>query len=276
MPAIIPAMNTTWFWFDKKNRRALHGTPLDVMRKFELLSSLCHEMNGIEIFLFPKNIESPVPFTNSFYRKFSKLNYKSVHIGDPNSGFLYNTPAIAEKLRILATILDRLETEILVLHAHHFAIQRSRIRDLLSTVLPNVTVCIENNGFDNEWGGSIEGLTEILLDCPNFKFCLDVAHVKDFADKYRMREFCSNELLFSRIHEIHYSYSTYHCQTDPYTSRGFPGYGPYHALFSVLGKSPSAETKDFIKKYPVIIEGILPKEDTSFNFLKQEAEILKQ
>ncbi len=51
MTPIIPAMNTTWFWFDKKNRRKLHGTAEDVMRKFDLISSRCERLEGLEIFL---------------------------------------------------------------------------------------------------------------------------------------------------------------------------------------------------------------------------------
>ena len=276
MAPVLPAMNTTWFWFDQKDRRKLHGTPLDVMRKFELISSSDNTLQGLEIFLIPKMIENVDQFPTSFYQKFSKLNYKSVHIGDTDQDFLCKTESIAEQLELLAIMLDRFETDILVLHAHHFKEQRKKIRSFLLSIFPKVKICVENNGFDNQWGASIDSLTQIFSDCPEFKFCLDIAHVKDFSHQYQLKDFISHDLLRTRIHEIHYSFSTFHCESDPYEGRGYPGYGPYHALFSVLGKTPSSHTKEFVMKYPVIIEGIIPREDKYLNFLKQEANFLLQ
>jgi hypothetical protein len=219
MAPVLPAMNTTWFWFDQKDRRKLHGTPLDVMRKFELISSGDNTLQGLEIFLIPKMIENVDQFPSSFYKKFSKLNYKSIHIGDTDQDFLCKTESIVEQLELLAIMLDRFETDVIVLHAHHLKEQRKKIRSFLLSILPNVKICVENNGFDNHWGASIDSLAQIFNDCPEFKFCMDIAHVKDFSNQYQIEDFISHDLLRPRIHEIHYSYSTFHCKSDPYEER---------------------------------------------------------
>lgn len=276
MTPIIPAMNTTWFWFDKKNRRKLHGTAEDVMRKFDLISSRCERLEGLEIFLFPKKVTRVDQFTPSFYKRFATLQYKSIHIGDTHQDFLYNSDSITDHLEILAAMLERLETDILVLHAHHLRQQRQKIRNLLLAIFPETHIYIENNGFDNRWGASIEGLTDIFKDCPEFEFCLDIAHVMDFSHQFQLTDFTSHAVLKPKLREIHLSYSTFHCTGDPYDDRGYPGYGPFHALFSVLGICPSLRTIEFVTKYPVILEGILPKEDRFFKFLKQEVTLLKQ
>jgi hypothetical protein len=46
-------------------------------------------------------------------------------------------------------------------------------------------------------------------------------------------------------------------------------------LFSVLGRSPSQRTKEFIRRYPVILEGVVPKKDRGLAFLKQEIALLE-
>ena len=276
MAPIIPAMNTTWFWFDKKDRRKLHGTPEDVMRKFDLLSSGCGQLEGLEIFLFPKKVTHVDQFSPSFYKKFANLKYKSLHIGDSHQNFLHNSESITAHLETIAAILERLETDILVLHAHHLRRRRKKIQKLLLAIFPKAHIYIENNGFDNRWGASIDGLLEIFNDCPDFEFCLDIAHVMDFSNQFQLTDFTSHAVLKPKLREIHFSYSTFHCSGDPYDDQGYPGYGPFHALFSVLGISPSLRTIEFVTKYPVILEGILPKEDRFFKFLKQEVTLLKQ
>jgi hypothetical protein len=103
---------------------------------------------------------------------------------------------------------------------------------------------------------------------------LDIAHVKDFP-KLSLNDFISEPDLLSRLRQIHFSYSAVLCDTDPYADAGYPGYGPYHALFSVLRQAPSSQTKEFVMQYPVILEGIIPKEDKNFDFLKQEVNLLR-
>jgi len=269
--SICIAMNTVWFWFDKQNRRLLHGTAQDVMRKFDLISSKYTTLSGLEIFLDPSTISFEKQFSNSFYKKYSKLNYKSVHIGNSNEHFLDDSD-IETKLVILSNIMDELQSDILILHAHHLRNNRKNRKDKLLSAFQNKKICIENNGFDNLWGGSINGLLEIFADCPEFMFCLDIAHVKDF--NYNLDDFINESLLASKLIEVHYSYSTFYCKKDPYIERGFEGYNPYHALFSVLGLSPSKRTRKFISDYPVIIEGIVPKEDINLDFLKAEEKLL--
>ncbi|KPA13627.1 hypothetical protein MHK_006165 [Candidatus Magnetomorum sp. HK-1] len=70
MPTICIAMNTVWFWFDKKNRRRLHGTTQDVMRKFDLISSKYPTMAGLEIFIDPSTLLNEKQFSKSFYKKY--------------------------------------------------------------------------------------------------------------------------------------------------------------------------------------------------------------
>jgi len=266
-------MNTLWFYFpNEKNRRLLHGTPADCMRKFQVLEKMEALNEGLEIFLVPAKLQGINEFEPWFYDKFSKLRYKTVHIADSEDDFLLNSD-IFDKLIILQEMLDRLDVKALIIHAHHFHRGREITKELLSSALPGIQIYIENNGFDKEWGSNIQDLEEIFNDCPKYKLCLDIAHVKDFK-KSSLKEFLSVESLRCRIEEIHISYSTHFDVEDLYAKRGYPGYSPFHALWSVIGLSPSEKTKQFIRKYPVVVEGVVPGEDKYLDFLKHEVELL--
>ena len=268
----IPAINTLWFCFDKRTRRALHGTPQDVMRKFDALHSvgLCSE--GLEIFLIPERLKHSPDFTPAFYKTFSGFSHRAVHIGETDVNFLDSKTA-ATDLANLSKVLQKLRARYVVIHAHHLRENRQARERLLRSALGGFRILVENNGFDYPWGGKVESVSEILSDCPEFGFCLDIAHVKDFMNS-PLEAFISNELLMSRLAEVHYSYSTILVDGDPYEEKGFYGYGPYHAMFSVLGLGPSHRTREFISNYPVIIEGIVPAEDKNLDFLRKEIEIL--
>jgi len=274
MSYVIPAMNTLWFYFtDEKHRRLMHGTPADCMRKFKVLEEMRVLSQGLEIFLSPSKLKDVNEFETWFFTKFSKLKYRTVHIGEAEKDFLLNSEAMYDKMKILFEILNHLEVEVIILHAHHLFNERHKIKEFLDFVLPNTRICVENNGFDNEWGHSIEGLKEIFDDCPEYDLCLDIAHIKD-VKKFALEKIVSVECLRSRIRQIHFSYSTRFASENLYAKQGYHGYEPLHGLWSVIGISPSKRTKEFIRKFPVILEGIVPREDVYLDFLKQEIELL--
>ncbi len=274
MSLVLPAMNTLWFWFDKKTRRALHGTPRDVMRKFEVFKAKKIPLRGFEMFLMPSRLRSVDEFSPAFYDSFSSLEHGAVHVGETEADFLIANPAAPEQLSLLFEIMTRLGSQTLIIHAHHLRQQRPYIARLLAETLPGIEICVENNGFDDQWGGSLAGLRDIFADCPEFKFCLDIAHVKDFANNCSLGDVLAEEILLSRLREVHFSYSTILLKSDPYVPRGYLGYGPYHALFSVLGFQPSARTKEAVRSFPVVLEGIVPKEDAQLNYIVQEMALL--
>jgi hypothetical protein len=271
---VLPAMNTIWFWFRPEfERRLLHGTPEDVMRKYAVLNSenLCSD--GLEVFLIPSKLISSRPFDYRFFREYSKLKYKTVHIGDSDPDFL-DRESTAQELTQLAEILFRLEAETVIIHAHHLRKNRMTRRKTIASTLESFKVLIENNGFDNAWGCQVNSLVEILSDCPEFDLCFDIAHVKDFPS-LSLRDFVSNEVITSRIREIHCSYSMIHLKGNPYKDRGFNGEKPYHGLFSMSGRPISHRTKSFIQQYPIVLEGIVPPSDTNLSYLKREFQLLK-
>ena len=266
-------MNTLWFWFDKKTRRHLHGTPEDVVRKCEILNFASHGFDGIEIFIIPSKLKDSTSFNGSFFKKFSKLKYTSVHIGDTDADFLDSKSAL-DDLERLARLMDRLESTNIVLHAHHLQRNRLNRKQKLLSALGQYSIMIENNGFDNPWGGSLHGLKSILRDCPEFTFCIDIAHIKDFSAT-SVHNFITDPQIYPKIREIHYSYSTHKLLSDPYEAEGFKGYGPFHALFSVLNIKPSDRTKQLIETFPVVMEGILPLDSSHLRYLFEEADQLK-
>jgi hypothetical protein len=267
-------MNTLWFWFDKQTRRALHGTPEDCFRKFRMLDSMGMCSNGLEIFLAPSKLGQARGFDPEFIRKFSKLTYRSVHIGEGDDDYLDSRQAFDDLVRLGRT-LEALETDNLVIHAHHLEKNRKPRVALMRAALGNTRILVENNGHDHPWGGSIQGLSAILNDCEDLFLCLDIAHIRDFPE-VAINDYISNPLIVSRIQAIHYSYSTYPFERDAYEDKGFGGYRPLHALFSVMQAAPSRRTKAFVRRYPVVMEGILPPEDRQMRFLKEEAAILER
>jgi hypothetical protein len=274
MTPVLPAMNTIWFWFrPEADRRRFHGTPEDVMRKFQAFHACGHLEQGLEIFIIPSRLKASTGFCSWFYKGFSQLPYRTVHIAEGEEDFLVESETAFDDLQRLARELKRLEVDTIILHAHHLRKERHKSGKLLQEVLSGITICVENNGFDNPWGACPESLLEIFHDLPEFKLCLDICHVKDYPER-SLSDFTDNEELASRLTEIHFSYSTRQIGYDPYVPRGYSGYGPYHALFSVLGKCPSKKTKEFISNYPVVLEGIVPREDKEMEFLRLETECI--
>lgn len=249
------------------------GDPEDVMRNFVTLESEVTAQNGLEMCLFTSKLRDINQFEPWFYRKISNLKYKTVHIGEDDNDFIINSKNIKAELAMLSKMLDRLEVDTIILHASHLKQQRKHIRKLFSSALPNTTICVENNSFDDEWGGSIDGLIEIFNDCPEFKFCLDIAHVKDF-NTYKLWDWVNQDQIKKRIKEIHFSFSTHLLDDDPYVQFGYHNYNPYHALFSLIKEPLSFRTKEFIRQYPIVIEGVVPCEDKKLDFLRKEIELL--
>lgn len=274
MKSVIPAMNCLWFWFDKATRRALHGTPEDCKRKYRILEEAGFAQNGVEFFIMPDRIADSPPFGREFSRRYAKSPFKCVHIGHGDADFL-DHPEMPGHLDALRGMLEDLDTDAVVLHAHHLKNNRKNRRDLLVAHLPETVVLVENNGFDSPWGSRPENLDGIFTDCPEFSMCLDIAHIWDFND-LSLDEFLLRPVLSTRIREIHWSYSTHRLSYDPYLSMGYPGYGPFHALFSVLDKVPERQVAAFVSGYPVVIEGILPREDSKMNYLDREIQLIQK
>lgn len=274
MPLTVPAMNTLWFWFEKEDRVGKFGTPEDILRKFEVLHSRNALQGGLEIFLKPSKLEGIEQFSPFFLESFSKLKHKTLHIGEKDPDFLTANTQIRKKLILLSELLETLGIQLIVLHASHLKKNRRKIRELFSETLPGVTVCIENNGSDDLWGSSKAALTEILEECPEFRFCLDIAHLKEANGRFSLKHLILDGFLISKLEEIHFSYSMGSRKDDLYGRQGFPGCKPLHGLFSVIDRIPSDRTKAFIANYPVVLEGVVPREDRDLLFLTKEMELL--
>ena len=269
---IVPSTSSIQFCFSKTD--FMHnGTPRFVEKSFYFLNTHKLVNEGCEFFLMPSKLSSLTNFKKQFVELFRTLKYKVIHISEKDDILLQN--GYYKKLKILNDILKRLKTDKVVVHANFFQNNRRLKREIFLNVLDDVQIIVENNGFDNEWGSNIDNILDIFSDCPEFKFCLDIAHVKDLK-QYSLDDFINNEQLLNKLTEIHYSYSTRFCTKDPYKDVGFHGYAPFHALFSILKLKPSKKTKKFIRKYPIVMEGLVPKEDKELQYLKKEMEILKE
>lgn len=272
MSYVIPG-NVLWCFFQGIEQRKIFGTPLDCMEKFRILENANILSHGLEIFLIPDKLKNFDEFEPWFYSKYSKLKYKTVHIGDRNERFLIDSDTIYNKLEILSKILERLEVNTIILHANHLLHEQKTTKELLNSVLPRTTICVENTGFESELGSGIEDLVQIFKEYPEYKLCLDVCHINDYVN-YSLEEFVSVEMLRSRIVQIHFSYSSRLDKENLYAKMGFKGHEPYHALWSVIGKFPSRKSMDFFRKYPIVIEGVVPMQDKSLRYLRREVELI--
>lgn len=266
----VPGSGVLWFFFNKGKDIANIGTPFDLMRKFQLLEEKKVLNNGFEMFLIPSKLKGVDDFNSSFYSKISRLKYKTVHIADSDKEFLLDPINFEKKISILLAMLENFETNTIVLHAHHLLNNRLKKRDLIKSLMPRTAICVENNGADSIEGSSPEALVQIFKDYPEFKFCLDLCHIKDL--NYSLKDFIENDALNERIQQIHFSYSVKLCDKNIYAEKGYDC-NPHHALWSVAEKLPASDTINFSKKYPVIIEGVVPYEDSNMGLLKKEFEL---
>lgn len=266
---VYPSQNVLWFWFSQQTRRILHGTLADSARKYDTLACREFPLDGLEIFLMPSKIMGPLTSEEvSFAKRYRNLGGRCVHIGETDVDFLL-APETPASLRSLAEVMDTLETSALVVHAHHFRADLARAAETLLEALPGVEVRVENNGFDAPWGADPTNVSSLLRGFPEFRFCLDIAHVADFPTP-GLADFLSDSILSERLAEVHLSYSTHAHERDPYEERGYPGYGPFHALFSVLGLRPDSALAPLLAAVPVVLEGIVPREDDGLDFLREE------
>jgi hypothetical protein len=229
--------------------------------------------HGLELYLKLHTLGSNSQFPAWFYDKVSALNYKTLHIGGDTPDFLFTMIDVEQKLSLLSEILERLDVRALIIHAHHLKDHRLYIKDLFARLLPKTEILVENNGLDDNWGSSVDGLMEIINDCPEFKLCLDICHLKE-TSKFSLSELVSMPEIRDRIRQIHFSFSSIAAGVDIYAKHGYPEYNPNHALFSITKEPLSEKTKKIISQYPIVIEGAMIREDKDFDFFKKEIEIL--
>lgn len=271
-PPVVPAQNTLWFWYrGEAERRRLHGAPADAMRKAAELEARGLAGGGVEIFLMPSRLEQGPGLDRGFCRRFRAAPLRSVHIAETEADFLH-APGAEEGLRRLAGVLRRLDARQVILHAHHLQHRRRRAAGLLARALPGVRVLVENNGFDQDWGSRPESLAAIFADCPEMGLCLDICHVADIPG-LELEHFMALPEVGGRLAELHFSLSTRLLPADPYHERGYPGYGPFHALFAAAGREPGPEVRRLLGRCPVVAEGIQPREDQKMRLLRRELEL---
>jgi len=256
-----------------KNGRPRLGRPEDMLRNFKVFEKAGVLQNGIQFYFILDEITEIDPFPQLFYDKILKLTYKSIHLGGKGQDFLLHIENFKDKLRYFKVLLDRLGIENIIVHAQHFKKKRIYLRDMFMKYLPNINILIENEGQTDKWASSIEGLTELFNDCPEFKCCLDICHVHEIED-YTLSDLIDVEVIKSRIKEISISYCSKKLGYDPYAKAGYLGYGPNHALFSVINEKISKNTKEFISQYPVVMEGVILREDKELNYIKEEIKLL--
>ena len=266
MRIAVPATSVLWFF----NPHSDYGTASDAMEKYRTLEENSALNGGLEILLLPRKLRSIDDFDPWFNTAFSRLRHRSVHIGDADEHFLAGADGMTGKLELLAEIMERMGADRIVVHASHLLRDRMRKREILQKIFPRTTVLVENNGWDSAEGSSPEVLSDIFRDCPKFQLCLDVCHTMDCFGDYLPKTFTSMPELMERIGQIHFSCSMAKYPEDSYAVKGFTGYIPGHALWSVIGESPHPDLMMFVERYPVVLEGVQPPEDHSLNYLKNE------
>lgn len=272
---LAPSLSVISFWpLSGGERFARHGQPDDAVAKLAVFRDQALIDQGFEFFLMPRHLTDPDQFPADFYQTLARGAYRSVHIGDSEPDFLFTAPELPRQLAVLAEVLGRLDCRTIVIHAHHFMADPARAGRILTDALPGVEILVENNGFDSRWGADPASLRNIFAACPELKMCLDVAHVGDFQDIH-LDDFIADPSLADRIGEIHFSYSTRLDQTDRYAQAGYPDYGPYHGLWSIIGARPSGRTLEFIRRHPVVLEGVVPVEDKTLTTLRREMDIVR-
>lgn len=272
MNYIVPSENILYF-LSIRDGQVNMGSPNDMIRNFQLLENRGLLYDGLEMYLKLHTLRDNNQFPAWFYDKASALNYKTLHIGGDTPDFLFTLTNVEQKLSLLSEMLERLDIRALIIHAHHLKDHRLYIKNLFARLLPKTEILVENNGLDNTWGSSINGLMEIFHDCPEFKLCLDICHLKETGN-FSLTELISMPEIRDRIRQVHISFSPVKAGEDLYAKHGYPEYNPNHALFSIIKEPLSEKTKKIISQYPIVIEGVMVREDKNFDFFKKEVEIL--
>jgi len=275
---VVPSENQLHFWALDRNGRASLGTPADIERHLTILENTSASKMGLQLYLVIAKLECDNPFPSWVYSTVSSKAYKSMHLGGSGQDYLLSTTNIEEKLIYLGKILERLEIRNLIIHAQHFQYKKKYLAQMFSDCLPNAKILIENEGLGNNWGSRIDELLTIFQECPDFGLCLDICHVAE-TGIHGLNEFFEEKELCSRIEEVSASYCPRPAGSeliDPYEHAGFFGYRPNHALFTLSNKTLSEQEFNFIDQLPIVLEGVVPKEDTAHELLITELKYFQQ
>lgn len=264
----LPSLNCLYFWFDKSMDGRIEG----VEEKFWIMHEKGLTKNGFEMFLIPALFTGAEIFSDKFLETVKGIPGITVHIGDKNHYFLFEN-GIEKKMEKLSDIMSLIGAKSVVLHASNFQRDRKKLRKLFTDCMPGTEIWIENDGFQSEWGYMPENILKIFEDFPDAGFVFDFAHVDEIPGRRCVTDYLGERNLFKKIVEVHCSFSNVSAGVDLYERAGYPGYRPYHGLFSLLGMKFNFQELDELKSIRRVIEGVVPREDREMKYLEKELNI---
>ena len=269
MSLTVPALGCLYFWTNPEGS----GRLSDQETKFRLLRDRGFTANGYELFLLPRFLDGNARPSPDFVEETQRTDLVTAHIGDFEPQFLLNEE-MNKKMGLLGSMLWTLKIRHVVIHAHHFEVNRQKAIDSIKRNLPFAEIWIENNGRDSNWGYLPSGLLELFKDFRDAKFVFDIAHVDEQPGRQTVADYLEKEELFERLAEIHCSFSTIPGNlSDVYREKGFKGYNAFHALYSLMDKTPSSDLLAKMRHCRKVVEGVVPREDVQMTSLSRELEI---
>lgn len=268
--AVVPSVSCLFFWTDV----TYAGSLGDLEQKFRFMFNAGLTKNGFECYLDPLMLGNDDIPSELLVREFLATPAKTLHIGNPDHDFLVRA-GVGEKLRNLKRIMDILDLDTIVVHVSSFRLERGRIRALLNETMPDVKLWLENDGFQDAWGYWPENCEAVLRDIPEARFVFDFAHVFEVEPRCAVDDFLKRDIFMERMEEVHCSWSNVTSPVDRYEAAGYPGYKPYHALFSIVGLTPGDAMMETLRPCRKVVEGVVPREDAMMDCLRRELEMLK-
>ncbi len=236
------------------------------------LLSLDSSIKGIQILCSVDDMSMPLPsmdITEYLSEHFEII----LHPFFINTSGWYKNPRVVKRLDEINLWADKANVKRVIFHCDLFKSEPLKI-DLLINIFKKKKILIENTGKMDSYGNRIDQVIDLLKSSNQLYLAIDMAHLSE-AEDYNFDNWLSNELICERIDCVHISSSNRNNKGNMLNlpdeialANHIPGF--------LRSEEISSNHKEYLAKYPLIMEGCLPKGDLGKKFLQDEIEYLNK
>jgi hypothetical protein len=265
---VMLSTSTFWFW----------NQPYDPLTSIHLIKKYDLPLDGVDIWFFATK-DSIIPeFDQATIEFLNSMELLSVHTDfyDYNWRGEVDFNEFRQRLRTINNMCLQLGARDFTVHADFLIRYPEQIMSMLKTELPNVHISFEFMDKEKIYGNHPNHFKDIFKKDTSFGLVMDLAHLQDFLGEFDWTDFFYDPFLENRITYVHASNHAHMLQKNFYSGLGFKNMNAVHVLCKSDISLFSNELLDECRKYPIVIEGIIPPGEVGIELLLQEIHWLKK
>jgi len=264
---IMISTSTFWFW----------EQPYDANKSINFIRDLNLPFDGIDIWVFAtKDSKIPV-FDTSAIKYLKSKELISVHTDfyDINWQHRIDFIEISQRLKNIFKFCKDIGAKDLVLHADFLVTHSLQILPLLKHELPDIRISFEFMDKDKFYGNHPDHFKRIFQLDDTFGLVVDLAHLQDFQDIFDWKSLFLEPFLYKHITFVHISSHSYILHKNYYEHHGVKNINAVHSLSHFDQSLFSSDLMRNCRKFPLVIEGIVPPGNIGKKLLIKEINWLR-